>query len=412
MKASVVVMFIVLMLALYALRSYRSTGNRLDLFYAVAMLPWSVLIAVSLLIERGWLGQDGKHVTRMVYQVTILGLAAFLLDSVDGLRRPQAGALGAQAAVGVTLAALPMLGLALPGFLMHGWAFVNTVFAAVLLLRLVQLVWRDSTPEGWMVLLVTILGLGVIVGDVRATARGVADPSTSDFFCAAALLVLWLILTRRIGTLAWKSARPAKEPARKQLAQDLHDGVGSHLASIIAALETGTPQQRATAMSLQHCLLELKMLVDGEGQDGSVIEHLACLRYRLQPLLQSAGIQLNWHIEDEEMLEHLHGDAARQVLRVAQEALANVVRHSGANEVAVTCGYMRTQRAMLLEIIDNGVGLPQGFKMTGMHTPSANDGRGGKGLSGMDRRARKLGGRLVVEPAKGRGTRVRLQLPL
>jgi len=412
MKASVVMLFITLALALYALHSYRTGGNRLDLFYAVAMLPWSILLAISLLAERGWLAQDGKQVTRLIYQITILGLAAFLLDSVDGLRRPQAGALIVQTALGMTLVALPMLGLALPDFLMHGWAYVNTAFAAVLLLRLVQLVWRDATPEGWMVLLVTILGLGVIVGDVRATAMGVADPSASDYFCAAALLVLWLIMTRRIGTQAWKRVRSAKEPARKQLAQDLHDGVGSHLASIIAALETGTPQQRATAMSLQHCLLELKLLVDGEGQDGSVVEHLACLRYRLQPLLQSAGIQMSWHIEDEDVLEHLHGDAARQVLRVAQEALANVVRHSCANEVAVTCGYVKTQRALLLEIIDNGIGLPQGFKMNGMQTQPASNGRGGKGLSGMDRRARRLGGRLIIEPAKGHGTRVRLQLPL
>lgn len=412
MKASVVMLLIALMLALYALHSYRQGGNRLDLFYAVAMLPWSVLIAISLLAEQGWLAQDGMLVSRLIYQITILGLAAFLLDSVNGLKRPQAGALIVQAVLGITLVVLPMQGLSLPGALTHGWAFMNTAFATVLLLRLVQLVWRDSTPEGWMVLLVTILGLGVIVGDVRATALGVADPSTSDYFCAAALLVLWLILTRRIGALTWKRAHPAKEPGRKQLAQDLHDGVGSHLASIIAALETGTPQQRATAMSLQHCLLELKLLVDGEVQDGSVIEHLACLRYRLQPMLQSAGIQLSWHIEDEDVLEHLHGDAARQVLRVAQEALANVVRHSRANEVAVTCGYMKTQRALLLEIIDNGVGLPQGFKMSGMPTLSANDGCGGKGLSGMDRRARRLGGRLVIEPAKGRGTRVRLQLPL
>jgi len=199
---------------------------------------------------------------------------------------------------------------------------------------------------------------------------------------------------------------------RRKLAQELHDGVGSDLTSIIAALETGTPQQRVTAMSLRHCLAELKLLVDGISQEGNVVEHLASLRYRLQPLLQSAGIQMHWSVFDEELLERVQGDAAIQVLRIAQEALANVVRHSSANEVAVVCRYGPANHALILEIVDNGVGLPSGLAGSGSRPLSPEHGHDGKGLAGMAWRARSLGGQLEIAPVCGGGTRVRLHLPM
>ncbi len=409
---SKVTLIVMLALALWALRGYWQRGDKLDLFYAVAMLSWSLLIAISLLVEHGWMAHESAYVTRVIYQVTIWGLMAFFLHSLDGFRQPQATLLLVQTVLGVVLCALPLAGVPLSGVLANGWILVNAVLTAVLLLVLARLAWKRSTAEGWMVLLAAILGLGVIAGDSQSAAMGVAKPSVSDYFCAVAMLLLWLILTHRIGSARKKTEHQTGTHEHAQLAQDLHDGVGSHLASVIAALETGTPQQRATAMSLQHCLLELKMLVDGEGHDGSVLEHLACLRYRLQPLLQSAGIQMNWNVSDEDALEHLHGDAARQVLRVAQEALANVVRHSRADEVVVSCGYVKTQRALVLEIVDNGVGIPPGFQIASAQASSARDCGGGKGLPGMSRRARALGGRLVIEAAQGRGTRVHLWLPL
>lgn len=418
MMLEILILLIVLPLAVYALHSYWHGGNRLDLFYAVAMLPWVGLIAFSLLAEEAWLAHDGRYGTLLIHQFTIVGLSAFLLQSIDDLKRPQTIALIAQALLGSAIAAAPLLGfdsqlkLALPGVWAPGWVEVNILFATLLLIRLTLQAWRGQTPEGWMVLLVTILGLGFIIGDVSSAASGVAKPSISDCFFAVALLLLWLILTRRIGASRWQFKRPPGQTEPEQFALDLHDGVGSHLATIIAGLEIDTPQRRATAMALQHCLLELKMLVDGEGQDRSVIEHLACLRYRLQPMLQSAGIEMSWQVSDEDELEQLHGDAARQVLRVAQEALANAVRHSGAREVAVVCAYAKPEHALILEISDNGVGLPPNFRMSEAQTRPAGNGRCGKGLDGMAWRARRLGGKLLIGAARGQGTCVRLQLPI
>ncbi|WP_028603135.1 sensor histidine kinase [Ottowia thiooxydans] len=413
MMASLVMIVVALCLALYAVYAFWRRGCLLDLLYAAAMLPWTLVVTVTLLTERGWFVHDGPCVVRIAYQIAILGITAFLLQGMDALHWPQTALLAVQALLGAWFAALPMTPLAWSSDIGEfGWSYANAVFAIVLSVRVIQLAWRSTRPEGWMVLLVLTGGLGVMAEDVSSHAMGDALRSVSHYFFAAALLVLWLILSRRIETSTWKSVHSAEESERGQLAQDLHDGVGSHLASIIAALATGSPQQRATAVSLQHCLLELKVLVDGQSHDGSVIEHLASLRYRLQPLLKAAGLQMSWHISDEEVLECLRGDAARQVLRVAQEALANVVRHAGADEVVVACGYAKTTRALVLEIVDNGVGLPPGLRADTLQARPTDSSSGGRGLLGMARRAKKLGGHILIEPAQGRGTRVQLLLPL
>lgn len=413
MIASLTMVFASLCLSFYAAHGFGRSGNVLDLLYAAAMLPWTLVVAIMLLTDRGLLGQDGPCVVRMVYQIAILSMAVFLLHGMGALHGPQTGLVGAQALLGIFLAALPMTDLMWPPHVLEwGWAFMNAAFAVVLVARVVQLSCRTPEPEAWIVLIVMLFALAVAVVDVHATVHDDTLGSVSHGFLAAALLVLWLILSRRIETAAWKYARHTDDSYRGQLAQDLHDGVGAHLTSIIAALATGSAQQRATAVSLQHCLLELKVLVDGQTQDGSVLEHLASLRYRMQPLLQSAGLRMSWHISDEEVLERLRGDAALQVIRVAQEALANVVRHAGANEVFVACGYLKTTRCLVLEVVDNGVGLPTDLLSVADKSRPFGGSRGGKGLSGMARRANKLGGEIVIEPAPGQGTRVKLQLPL
>jgi signal transduction histidine kinase len=82
--------------------------------------------------------------------------------------------------------------------------------------------------------------------------------------------------------------------------------------------------------------------------------------------------------------------------RIAQEALTNVVKHSGARHCAVT---LALDGALHFEVADDGRGLPQGR-------------RAGVGLTSMRERAEELGGQCCVEPAPTGGTRVTASLPL
>jgi signal transduction histidine kinase len=91
-----------------------------------------------------------------------------------------------------------------------------------------------------------------------------------------------------------------------------------------------------------------------------------------------------------------------EVLRIAQEALANAVRHSGATHVSVGLRYHPNQ--LTLTVSDNG----SGFHATDTTLPA----KGHFGLQGMRERANQIGGRLNVESSPDSGTAVTLNVPL
>jgi signal transduction histidine kinase len=90
------------------------------------------------------------------------------------------------------------------------------------------------------------------------------------------------------------------------------------------------------------------------------------------------------------------------VLRIAQEALANVVRHSGAAHVALALRYHPNE--LTLTISDDG----KGFLITNANLSP----KGHFGLQGMRERADQIGGTLNVESSPESGTRVTLHAPL
>ena len=91
------------------------------------------------------------------------------------------------------------------------------------------------------------------------------------------------------------------------------------------------------------------------------------------------------------------------LFRIAQEALRNVGRHSGATRASLSLRGQGERVRMVVE--DNG----RGFKLSGGLSELAN--RGKLGLLGMHERARLLGGSLEVQTAPGKGTTIRVELP-
>ncbi|MFE1554229.1 sensor histidine kinase [Streptomyces sp. NPDC058734] len=90
------------------------------------------------------------------------------------------------------------------------------------------------------------------------------------------------------------------------------------------------------------------------------------------------------------------------LLRIAQSALANVVRHAGAGRAEITLTFMDS--SVTLDVVDDG----RGFDPAGV----AAGGDGGFGLPAMRARAESLGGLFTVESDPGQGTAVAVTLPL
>lgn len=118
--------------------------------------------------------------------------------------------------------------------------------------------------------------------------------------------------------------------------REMHDGVGSSLISALRLVEHGrTPLN--VAQVLKECIDDLKIAIDSlESTDADLLGLLGALRFRLGPRLAGAGITLRWRITELPPLIWLDAQSALHVLRILQEVLTNIVKHSRATEISVT----------------------------------------------------------------------------
>jgi signal transduction histidine kinase len=193
---------------------------------------------------------------------------------------------------------------------------------------------------------------------------------------------------------------------RARLARELHDAVSQKLFSIrakarAAGVLVGRDPDRAVAEIDSVASLagqahaELRAVIDGLAPPDLAAGELAgSLRSYAVLAGRTYGAEVRFHAEQ---LPELGPQRATAVYRVAQEALHNALRHSGAAVVCVTLSARR--RRVVLEVADHG----RGF------TPGAAP--GGLGLASMRERAASAGGTLTVRSAPGEGTLVRLELP-
>ncbi|MEY4561816.1 MAG: hypothetical protein RLZZ618_1093 [Pseudomonadota bacterium] len=210
------------------------------------------------------------------------------------------------------------------------------------------------------------------------------------------------LLERNFDRLRAVERDQAQAQERERLMRDLHDGLGLHLLSAMMQARAGA-EPTLLADTLQDCLDDLRVAVDSlAGDERDPVAVLGTLRFRMAPRLEAAGVRLDWEVDDDvPELPWLDPQKVLQLLRIAQEALTNAMRHSGAT--VVTMALRRRpdahgRDAVMVSVSDNG----RGFYAA---RP------GGRGLGNMADRAKALGGVLHVENAAP-GTRVVLVLPL
>jgi two-component system sensor histidine kinase UhpB len=205
---------------------------------------------------------------------------------------------------------------------------------------------------------------------------------------------------RRAGSAALR----AQEEERARVARDLHDEVNQSLTGLLLRLEAA---REAAPPELEAELAEIRALAN------QAMRELLSLARQLRPTaLDDLGLaaalagqveqlahgEIDAGFEAEGDLSDLDDDSQLVVYRVAQEALSNAARHSGAENVAVRL--RRPSRGGVeLEVADDG----RGFAF--------DESERGLGIPGMRERALLVGGDLTIESRPGRGTTVRLTVP-
>jgi signal transduction histidine kinase len=190
---------------------------------------------------------------------------------------------------------------------------------------------------------------------------------------------------------------------RNRLALDLHDAVSQKLFGLVLTAEAaGTLLERDPAAARDQ-VAKLKT------QAQEALEELRSLVFELRPPeLERDGLAgaLRKHVEllgrleqreiDLDLDGELPTDPARdgEILRIAQEAIQNALRHARAQSIAVRLS------AGLLEVEDDGVGFDP-------RAPATRSRR--LGLTSMEERARRIGATLDIRSTPGAGTIVRLE---
>ncbi len=206
-----------------------------------------------------------------------------------------------------------------------------------------------------------------------------------------------------------------REDERTRIARELHDELGVGLTCLkldlsrIRTLVTGdlAPRERAkltdkvqsmtqqidaTITAVQRIVAELR---PGVLDDLGLV---AAVEWQCRDFTRRTGIKCAFATGIEDL--HVERGQATAVFRICQEALTNVARHAAATEAKV-----RLEAAgddLLLEVWDNGAGVPE----VRLSDPKSF------GLQGMRERARGYRGTLTIASEPGRGTAVRLRLPL
>lgn len=204
----------------------------------------------------------------------------------------------------------------------------------------------------------------------------------------------------------------AQEEERKTIGRELHDEIGQALTAIKMNMDLA--QRSLTNPERAEALLE-----EARGVADQTVNAVRDLSQLLRPtLLEDLGLYqaLDSHLRDysrrtgirtelvqENMAADLPPEVAICIYRIVQEALTNIAKHAQASACRVVLRGLSRSAQVVIE--DDG----QGFRADPL---PFDNGMAGVGLRGMRERVHALEGTFQVETGPGKGTQLRIELPL
>jgi signal transduction histidine kinase len=211
------------------------------------------------------------------------------------------------------------------------------------------------------------------------------------------------LLKRNFDRLRESERVKASAQERQRIMQDMHDGLGSQLLSSLMLVERGAMSNEQVAQILRESIDDMRLAIDALAADDSdLFAALGNMRFRMEPRLRAAGMELQWDARNLPEEVDLDPNAVLPVLRIVQEALTNAIKHSRARVVRVTLSvdHDGDSQWLSIRVTDNGRGLAATGNVTG------------RGMLNMKSRAARIAAFLKVESVPGAGTMILLRLPL
>jgi signal transduction histidine kinase len=204
---------------------------------------------------------------------------------------------------------------------------------------------------------------------------------------------------------------------RQRMAREIHDTLAQGLTGIVTQLEAA--QQTTHDAERERRISNAKRLA----RDSLAEARRSVQALRPQALENSklpdalAGEVARWsatsgvagEVSTTGEARVLHPEVEVTLLRVAQEALANVAKHARASRAGVTLSYM--EDVVTLDVRDDGAGFDPIQTPPRAAGPDRIQAEGGFGLIAMRQRVSRLAGQLEIESEPGAGTAVSASLP-
>ncbi|GAB4541046.1 MAG: GAF domain-containing protein [Anaerolineae bacterium] len=271
--------------------------------------------------------------------------------------------------------------------------------------------------RGWMGVPLVVRGeiIGYLSFDSRRyAAYGEAEAALAQAFAvqaAAAIQNARLFEQVRAGRERLKALSlqlvEVQEDERRHIARELHDEIGQLLTGLKLSLDMCTRLPADEARTYLDEARELVSELIARGRELSLdlrpamlddLGLLPALLWHFERYTTQTGVRVNF--EHTGLERRFSPQVETAAYRIIQEALTNVARHAGVDEVTIRL--WSDQETLRLHIEDRGVG----FEPEAALAASASS-----GLAGMQERAALVGGHLAIESTPGAGTRLRAEMP-
>jgi len=288
--------------------------------------------------------------------------------------------------------------LSLAGFVAAGWLISIALNFVVL-----QIAFRPLTH------------LGKVMQRVQAGERSLRAPLTGMDSQADQLAGAFNMVLEALDDASRQRASQiinAQEQERQRIARELHDETSQVLTSLLislAVLEESieSPESReriADTRALAHSTLRAirTLSIDLRPSALDDLGLLPALRWYVKEYQKKCAIEVDFRSSG--LKERLPAEMETALYRIVQECLTNTARHSNAKKVSVTL--RETEDEVKATIKDDG----DGFDYEALLKNPGQE--RGLGLAGMNERAVLLGGTLAISTEIGKGTTVRVSIPL
>jgi len=210
--------------------------------------------------------------------------------------------------------------------------------------------------------------------------------------------------TAELSRVSWHMLEDQETTARR-FSHELHDELGQSLTAVKTNLATLAPDGRVSRERLDDCVRLVDEAIGNVRQLSQLLRPTilddfgleAGLRWLCEGFAARTGVQVDLKSN---YSGRLPDDTETHLFRIAQEALTNVARHSGANRVKMSLDSRNDE--IYLSIQDNGRGL----------TAPAPDGKRSLGMIGMRARARNAGGDTTIRSRPGGGVLIEVRIPI